>query len=147
MPAYRNDTERRITHADIAYLCWMPGEAKELPYYVPYEKLGLTKISDIPLTERNAYDWTVELSPYDPAVIDLPYFEAFELSINCVAGNAEMYIGDEDIPVGIGDSEAHFSSYTYARCPRLKFLSPSDALLHVKQEERNVRNTLRRGNA
>jgi hypothetical protein len=126
----------------------MPGETKELPYYAPHEKLGLTKVSDGPMAERAVYDWTVELSPYDPAVIELPYFEAFVLSVNCVTGYADMYIGDADVPTGVNDAESHFSSYTYARCPRLKFVSPIAALLHVKQEEeeRNVKNTLRRGN-
>jgi hypothetical protein len=125
---------------------WQPGETKSLPFYVPHEKLELTKVSDDPAADRLVFDWTVELSPYDPAVIELPYFEAFELSINCVTGYADMYIGDADVPVGVNDSEAHFSSYTYARCPRLKFISPAAALLHVKQEERNIKNTLRRGN-
>jgi hypothetical protein len=129
------------------YLEWKPGETKNLPFYVPYEKLGLTKVSDDPAADRAVYDWTVELSPYDPAVIDLPYFEAFELSINCVTGAASVYIGDADVPVGVDAGEAHFSSYSYARCPRLKIVSDAAALLHVKTEERNVKNTLRRGNA
>lgn len=147
MPAYRNDTDRRITHRDMNYLDWMPGETRDLPFYVPHEELGLTKVSDLPAPRRPVYDWTVTLTPHDPAVLDLPYFEVFELSVYVLTGSADVYVGDGDAPIGVSDTESHFGVYGYARCPRLKFVSAGDALLHVKQEERNVRHISGRGDA
>jgi hypothetical protein len=127
------------------YMEWRPGEEKRLNFFVPHENLGLTKLSDYPAADRLVHDWTVELSPFDPAVLALPYFEAIELSVYVLSGSADVYIVDGDVPIGMNDQESHISMYSYARCPKLKFLSKDAALLHVKQEERNTRNTLRRG--
>ena len=145
MPTYRNDTDKRITHAYMNYMYWSTGEVKRLPFYVPHEKLGLTVVSDDPIADRLVYDWTVELAPFEPETLELPYFEAFELSIRTVAGSAEIRVGESDTAIGVNSEEIHVSTYTYARCPRLRFVSESDAKLHVKMEERNMKNTLRRG--
>ena len=92
MPTYKNDTDRRITHCDMNYMEWEPGEKRSLPFYVPHEKLGLTLVSDYPAADRLVYDWTVELAPFEPETLVLPYLEAYELSIRTVAGSAEVRI-------------------------------------------------------
>jgi hypothetical protein len=148
MPTYRNDTDHRVTHADIGYMTWQPGDEKRLPFFVPHEDLGLTLVSDDPPVAKEtsvAQDWTIELTPDDPITLKLRYFEAFELSIFSIEGIAAMRIGDSETDVTISEDESHFSSYTYARCPYLTFISDGDALIRVKQEERNTKNTLRRG--
>jgi hypothetical protein len=145
MPTYRNDTDKRITHADMNYMYWSPGEEKSLPFFVPHGKLGLTLTSDYPAADNLVFDWTVTLAPFEPETLELPYFEAFELSIRTVAGSAEVRIGNSDTAIGVTSEEIHVSTYTYARCPRLRFVSKTDAMLHVKIEERNTKNTLRRG--
>jgi hypothetical protein len=127
------------------YMTWQPGEEKRLPFYVPHEKLGLTVVSDAPAADRAVYDWTVTLTPDEPLVLPLQYFEAFELSIYSRSGSAYVYIGDVNVPIRIRNHESHVSMYSYARCPNLKFISSDAVLLRVKQEERNTKNTLRRG--
>jgi hypothetical protein len=148
MPTYRNDTDHRITHADMGYMAWQPGEEKRLPFFVPHEELELTLVSDDPPAAGEtsvARDWFIELTPNDPITLKLGYFEAFELSIHTVEGAAIMRIGDSETDVYITSEESHWSSYSYARCPYLTFSSEEAALIRVKQEERNTRNTLRRG--
>jgi hypothetical protein len=148
LPTYRNDTDRRITHCDMGYMEWRPGEEKRLSFFVPHEKLGLTVASPDPPVNREtsvAADWTVSLDPGDPARLDLPYFEAFELSVFSLGGTAYMTVGDGEVEVTVSEDESHFSSYSYARCPYLTFGCDAAATVRVKQEERNTRNTLRRG--
>jgi hypothetical protein len=144
MPTYRNDTEGRITHADMSYMSWMPGEVHRLGFFVPHEKLGLTLVSDDPRPDFAVYDWTVELTALDPADVVLKYFEAFELSIYAVSGSAKVYIGTNATPIGVSAGESHVGEYSYARCPSLRFFSEESAVLRVKQEERNTRNMIRR---
>ena len=52
MPTYQNDTDHRITHSDMGYMSWQPGEQKKLSFYVPHEELGLTLVSNEPLAGR-----------------------------------------------------------------------------------------------
>jgi hypothetical protein len=127
-------------------MAWMPGETKSLPFFVPHGELGLSLVSDEPAPRRPAHDWTVRLDPDDPAVLELPYFEVFELSMYVTAGSAYVYIGESELPIWVNERESHFGVYSYTRCPKLKFLSGGAALLHVKQEERSVKNTLGRSN-
>ena len=138
MPTYRNETGRRVTHCDMNYMEWRPGEEKSLPFFVPHEKLGLTVVSDEPLVEKHVHDWTAELTPNDPLTVKLPYHEAFELSIHAASGSADVYIGDSAEPVTVNEMESHFSSaaYTYAKCPRLRLVSEEGAEIRIKVEER-----------
>jgi hypothetical protein len=146
MPTYRNNTKRRITHADMSYMEWQPGEEKRLPFFVPHEELGLTLVSDQPAVNSVARSWVVTLIPGEPLKLKLEYLEAFELSVFSESGSAAMRIGDSGDEVIITAASSHFSSYSYARCPYLTFVPGEDeARLIVKQEERNTRNTLRRG--
>ena len=147
MLTYRNDTDRRITHHDMGYMTWLPGEGKRLSFFVPHEKLGLTLVDDdgVPEDLSVAQDWIVELTPGEPVTLPLRYWESFELSIYSVYGTALMKIGNGSAKVTVGEEESHFSSYTYARCPYLTFDCEAPASVRVKQEERNTRNTLRRG--
>ena len=146
MPTYKNNTKRRITHCDMGYLEWAPGEVKRLPFFVPYVELGLLLVSNEPHVKKMVHDWIISLKKPDvPFELTLPYHESFELSIYCVSGNAAVFFGDSYTSIEIKEGESHFSNYSYARCGVLKFVSAADAELHVKVEERNTRNTLDRG--
>ena len=149
MPTYRNDTDHRITHCDMGYMTWLPGEETRLSFFVPHEKLGLTLASPDPPVNRETSvmsDCTVDLDPEsEPLTLDLPYFEAFELSVHSLGGTAYMTVGDGETEVTVSEEESHFSSYSYARCPSLTFSCDAPATVRVKQEERNTRNSLRRG--
>ena len=148
MPTYRNDTESRITDADRNYMEWPPGVTRALPYHVPHEALGLTKVSDEPAVggETSVFgDWEVELTAGEPIVLDLPYFEAFELSIYARDGTATARVGDGGMTFVVRPDESHFGLYAWSRCPYVSFSSEEGATLRVKQEERNTKNTLRRG--
>ena len=148
LPTYKNNTNRRITHCDMGYMEWAPGEERRLPLFVPYLELGLTLVSDKPYVKQMVHDWIVTLEKHDvPFELNLPYHESFELSIHCVSGNAAVFFGDSSSSVEIKEGESHFSNYSYARCGYLRFVSPGDAELHVKVEERNTRNSLDRGYA
>jgi hypothetical protein len=144
---YRNNTDHRITHHDMGYMEWQPGEEKRLSFFVPHGKLGLTLVGDDGQPEdlSVAQDWLVELTPGEPVTVALHYWESFELSVFSVAGTAHMRIGNGDAEVTVGEDESHFSSYSYARCPYLTFGCDAAATVRVKQEERNTKNTLRRG--
>jgi hypothetical protein len=144
---YRNDTEKRITHHDMGYMTWQPGETKRLSFFVPHEKLGLTLVEDDGAEGDSsvAQDWLVELTPGEPAVLKLRYWETFELSIHSLSGTAFMRIGNSELEVAVSEEESHWSSYSYARCPYLTFDCEEAAAVRVKQEERNTRNTIRRG--
>jgi len=150
MPTYRNDTDRKITDGDRSYMEWLPGQVRALDYHIPYERLGLTKISiaepisSVPDTSVFR-DWMIQLTPNDPITLDLPYFEAFELSIYAETGSALATIADGEEAFYILPDESHFSTYSYARCPSVTLISDKDAVIRVKQEERNTKNTLRRG--
>jgi len=141
MPTYRNDTDKRITHTDMNYMEWQPGEEKRLSFFVPYEKLGLTLVADEPLVDRSVHHWNISLSPNDPHTLDLPYYEAFELSLYCITGSVCVYFANSNKPVVIRAGESHFSSYnySYAKCPFLRFTSDSGSVVNVKVEERNVK--------
>ena len=147
MLTYRNDTDRRITHFDMGYMTWQPGEEKRLSFFVPHEKLGLTLAGDDGKPEdlSVAQDWIIELTPGEPVTLALHYWEAFELSIHSLSGTAYMRIGNGEAEIAVSEEESHFSSYSYARCPWLTFGCEEAAKVRVKQEERNTRNTLRRG--
>lgn len=149
MPTYKNETARKITHPDMGYMEWKPGETKRLPFFVPHEELGLTMTDDAPKVNKETSivgDWEIDIAAGGAEVLKLPYIEAFELSVHSLDGAAVMQIGDSDEgDVLIGADESHWSSYSYARCPYLTFESVDGAIVRVKQEERNTRNTLRRG--
>ena len=145
MPTYRNDTDRRVTHCDMGYMEWAPGEERRLSFHVPWGKLGLTLVSNEPPADSSTKSWTVELTPGDPAVLYLEYWESFELSVISESGNAFMRIGDGADGAAVTEDTSHFSPYSYARCPYLTFESEGNATLLVKQEERNTKNTRRRG--
>ena len=138
MPTYKNDTARKITHPDMGYMEWKPGETKRLPFFVPHENLGLTLVDDEPLDTDSVYgDWTIALPSGGEAAVSLKYMEAYELSVYATGGNDE--------PVAINEKEWHVSAYTYARCPSLRFTSTSGATVRIKQEEKNTKNALHRG--
>ena len=146
MPTYKNDTDCKITDADRNYMEWMPGQERKLNYHIPHEDLGLTKVADGADADTSVQqDWTVELTPGDPFTLKLPYFEAFELSIYATKGIATARIGDGEKTFSIREGESHFSLYSWSRCPYIEFTGDSSATLRVKQEERNTKNTLRRG--
>jgi hypothetical protein len=131
----------------MGYMTWQPGEEKRLSFFVPHEKLGLTLVDDDGKPEdlSVAEDFFIELTPGEPITVALHYWEAFELSIHSLKGTAFMKIGNGDAEVVISEDESHFSSYSYARCPYLTFDCDEAAAVRVKQEERNTKNTLRRG--
>jgi hypothetical protein len=128
----------------MSYIAWQPGEEKGLGFFVPHGKLGLTLVSDDPKPDFAVFDWTAELDPLDPLDIELPYFESFELSIYAAAGSAQVFIGSGAAFISIGAGESHVSTYTYARCPRLRLFSEESALIRVKLEEKNTKNMIRR---
>jgi hypothetical protein len=126
----------------------MPGEEKALPFFVPHAKLGLTLASDDPLPEAAAKTWQFSLEPSAPVTLDLEYFDQYELSVYCAAGDIEMTIG----PVGgaggtiaVSPGEAHTGGYTYAKCPSVTFESDGNAVVKVKQESIARRELARRG--
>ena len=145
MPTYKNNTDKRITHHDMNYIEWQPGESKELSFFVPHELLGLSLVSHLPDVKKSVHDWSINLMSNIPESLELPYHEAFELSLYCNSGNVNIFIGDNTTPIIIKTGESHFSNYTFARCPKLRFFAAQNAILHVKVEERNTKNTLNRG--
>ena len=146
MPTYRNDTDRKITDADRNYMEWMPKQQRTLNYHIPHKELGLTKVEgdDRPDTSVPR-DWNVSIDPGSPIILELPYLEAFEISIYAIEGTAHARIGDGEGTYYIGEDESHFSLYSWSRCPYIEFSSDEGAVIRVKQEERNTKNTLRRG--
>ena len=146
MPTYRNDTGRKITDGDRNYTEWLPGQQRTLNYHIPYKELGLTKVEGDETPDTSVFrDWHVELTAGEPITLELPYMEAFELSIYAESGTAYARIGDGEATYFIGGDESHFSPYSYSRCPYIEFESEEGAVLRVKQEERNTKNTLRKG--
>lgn len=141
MPTYRNDTERRITHQDTNTLEWQPGETKRLPFFVPYKDLGLTLASPEPYVLRNTSvrDYTeFELEPGATFVYDIPYHEAFELSLSALSGVVTVTVGDGGIKTVIDTLHDHVSTYSWKQSAYLTFEGIGDeaAQIIVKVEER-----------
>lgn len=146
MPTYRNDTDKKITDHDRNYMEWLPGQERVLKYYIPHEFLGLVKVEEAVTPSTSLFrDWTIELTPGDPLTLDLLYFEAFELSIYAESGYAIVKIGENGSLFSVLKDESHFSLYSYSRCPSITMESTVNSIIRVKQEERNTKNTLRRG--
>lgn len=146
MPTYRNDTDKKITDGDRNYMEWVPGQERLLSFYIPHEKLGLTLVQSNGVSDVSVHsDWMVSLTPNDPITLELPYFDAFELSLYADTGHASVTIGDNENQFWILQGESHFSHYSYSRCPNITLISDEDSTIRIKQEERGMRNTLRRG--
>lgn len=140
MPTYRNDTRKYITHQDMGYMRWRPGESKALMFHVPYEKLGLTLADENPKVPHTIYmDGTIFLDPGDSFRLDMVYSPVFELSCYIIPPAA---VDDQSqIPTGVtvefGDSgdtgvitivDSRFSKLTYSHVPYVTFMNPSATL-------------------
>lgn len=146
MPTYRNDTGAKITDGDRNYMEWLPGQERTLEYYIPHEKLGLSKLDETRLPDVSVFrDWTIALTPGEPLMLEMLYFEAFELSIYADTGFAMVTIGDSGTGFYVMPDESHFSTYSYSRCPNITLVSDEESVIRVKQEERNFKNSRRRG--
>lgn len=137
MPTYRNDTESRITFPDKHYLSWHPGEAKSLPYFVPYDDLGLTLIDPEPyvLKEGLGYE-ELQVTPYTSVVYKLPYAQSIELTVYALEGACVMTVGDSDTQIRIDQNNNHLSTYAWDRSAYLTFASAASMTVYVKCEPR-----------
>lgn len=150
MPTYRNDTQKRITHQDANTLEWQPGEEKRLPFFVPWKDLGLTLVSAEPhvLKNTSVRDYTeFELRPGAVFVYDIPYHEAFELSLSALSGAAAVTVGDGDVRTVIDTRHDHVSTYSWKLSAYLTFeaLGDTAAQIIVKVEERTWKESNRGG--
>ena len=135
MPTYQNDTQSRITHQDKLYMVWKPGEIKALPFFVPYEQLGLTLIDEQPYVRRDSsvYDYNeFEVQVGQKLVYNIPYHETFELSLAIISGEVEMYIGDGDVPTIIDELHDHVSTYAWDKTAYLTFVGTGTATAQIK---------------
>jgi hypothetical protein len=144
MPTYRNDTDKRITHYDRAYMEWQPGQTRRVPFFVPYKELGLTKVSDDPLAKTFVQQWTIEFQAQDAGTFDIPYMERFELSIVGVSGTVRVYVANDDTGFTVDAGQNHVSTYDYTHCPYLRFVTESAAKILVKVEEKTWKDMQRR---
>ena len=130
MPTYKNDTEQRITHTDKTYISWNPGEARSLPYFVPYEELGLTLESPEPYVRRDTSLYLYRelvMAPGQVEVVKLPYHREFELSITCPKGLVKMKIGDGEEEIILDGEHTHVSRYAWDMTAWLTFEVVSEA--------------------
>ena len=123
MPTYRNDTENRITFSDKHYISWQPGEAKALPYFVPWKTLGLTQASPEPLVNRqDGGYWELIIKPGVRQVVDLlPYLHTFQLSIFVLKGLVKMWVGDDPTPIIVDPQNTHLSRRAWDMTAYLTF--------------------------
>jgi len=148
MPTYKNNTDKRITFSDKANLEWFPGQERALPYFVPYDVLGLTRTSEEPYVLKGkpwrGFGYT-ELAISERTVYEIPYNESYELSIYCDSGYCKMYMADCDEPIMIDEKNNHFGRYAWDMASYLVF-EPIDvtAVVYVKAEPFTMRGTERR---
>lgn len=139
MPTYRNDTGRRITHKDKNYLCWMPGQVRACPFFVPHEDLGLTLIDEEPYVLRGntrgfGYDEFI-VKPGERVVYRIPYSETVEISVFSLHQMVRMYVGDCEIPIIVDPLNNHASRYPWDMCAYLTFEgAEKEAGVYVKVE-------------
>ena len=135
MPTYRNDTGDRITFPDKHYLSWNPGESKALPYFVPYEDLGLTLVDPEPWVLKKGLGYAeLGVTPGTPTVYKLPYAQSVELTVYALEGACEMYVGDSDERIKIDVNNNHLSTYAWDRSAYLTFVTASPMTVYVKCE-------------
>ena len=138
MPTYRNDTEKRITHQDKNRISWQPGEEKGLPFFVPYEELGLTLTGPEPWVLRGrgrGFGYTeLAVGAGQRAEFKIPYGETVELSVICPAGFVRMYLGDSDVPIAVDPQNNHVARYPWDMIAYLTFEADEDAEVYVKAE-------------
>lgn len=123
MPTYTNETPNRITFPDKAYLFWEPGEAKRLPYFVPWQMLSLTLTSPEPHVNRqDGGYWEYRLKPGERQVIDLlPYLHTFQLSVFVPKGFLKMWVGDDPTPIIVDPQNNHLSKRAWDMTAYLTF--------------------------
>ena len=121
MPTYRNDTDQRITHAGKTYIAWQPGEAKSLPFFVPWRELGLTLTDPEPFVLRGALGRGVGyfedvLDGGEVRTYEFPYMETFCLSVYVPRGLVKLFLGDSDVPILCDSRNNHISTYPWDMC-------------------------------
>ena len=149
MPTYRNDTDRRITHSDMGYMEWQPGEEKSPAFFVPWERLGLTLVSPEPRVlggdGARGFGYTEMIIGPDAALEDrrygIPYSEAVEISVFVLEGWVRMFIGDSDIPVVVDRNNNHVGRYAWDMSAYLTFEADEGAAVYVKCEPYTMRGT------
>ena len=150
MPTYKNDTDKRITHSDMSYMEWRPGEEKRLPFFVPHEKLGLTMTDEEPHVLRphsRGLDYTEIMiepgAPIEERTVKLPYAESVLVSVEVRDARAwvKMFVGDSDIPIIVDRNNNHISSYAWSIAAVLTFEAEEAAAVYVKCEPFTHRGT------
>ena len=138
MPTYQNNTEHRITFQDKNRLSWQPGEARSLPFFVPWRELGLTLLSPEPYVLRGrgrGVGYTEFLvNAGERAVYEIPYSPTVELSVFSPAGLVEMYLGDSEVPIAVDPQNNHVSRYPWDMAAYLTFEAKEDAQVYIKVE-------------
>lgn len=120
---------------------WEPGGSKELPFFVPYSDLGLTKTADTPavpgLFMAGSGDKAVEAGT--PLVVDVPYPSRsgkFTLSVACMEGEATLALGDGATAITLGDGlDWMREGVPWDRCSSLTLASTAGATVRVLMEE------------
>jgi hypothetical protein len=147
MPTYQNNTDKRITFADKAYIFWQPGEIKALRYFVPHELLGLDQIDPEPFVVRNpsrGYDYNemiiVPGAPVEDRLWKLPYSEAVEVSVYMLEGSCLMYVGDSEVPVRVDADNNHVAHYGWDMSSYITFESEEEVAVYMKCEPFSFKN-------
>ena len=151
MPTFKNNTSRYIDHealiqnpngeAKKILVRFQPDETRELPFWLPYQKLGLTLISaDFPPVPNTILiSGTFNFNNGTERQFDIEPCDTFIVNVIVQKGKVMMYTGNSNIGVEIvedTDVPYHYkATLDWEYAPYLKFIGLDDntvATIHAE---------------
>ena len=142
MPTFKNNTSRYIDHSAFIQtpegesrrilVRFAPDEERELPFWLPYQKLGLTLISaDYPVVPNTILiSGTFDFDEDMERKFDIESCDTYIVNIIVQSGRVVMYTGNSNIGVEVAeDAEVPYhykATLDWEFAPYLRFVGKKD---------------------
>lgn len=142
MPTFKNNTSRHIDHegliqnpigeAQKILVRFKPGETRELPFWLPYQRLGLSLVNADypPVPNTILISGTFNFNLNTERKFDIEPCDTYIVNVIVQSGRVMMYTGNSNIGVEIAeniDVPYHYkATMDWEYSPYLKFVGLND---------------------
>ena len=135
MPTFRNDTESWIDHEATlqtpdgpkrVLVRFMPGETRELKFWLPWREKGLTLVDadNPPVPKVTLTSGTYDFTPGMTREFQIPPCETYALDIIVQSGRVKLYTGSDTAGADIVKNDIvpfrYRAIYDWERAPKLR---------------------------